>query len=684
MGDSDMTTLTLSTKSHKRRSTNTEVRHSRSNDETTDTESRLVRTHIQSCPINDRPDYATDYLTEPASFIKRQRLPDPWEEARKWRSEMDREPTSFVFDAVLLGAQRHDMNSQTFLPDRRNFISPPWPRNFWARPQFTTDRTDTETRLAVATARTTAAVAALENLQAVVMGNATYTDRVLQPLAKHVKKTAEALGDLERAASEAEEADASAEVSCRAAENTLREGEMVDDGMTIAREVQIVKNDPKLRYDTNLPVDLLVAIYTSRAASGSSGVSMGTWYRTLQDTLVAERPIAARRLDTQNGRMSKTFVTTVVTSLQSTSRLYVGNRHYTALEAACLCLYAYSASTGGAGSSRPPGSFLGLLSELATYLDELADALSTSGTRPKYAFNTESLPKTSFVAPGGGRYEKDALAGHSVLVLLQAARVLPAAPGAIGKEGVSADVDVTDTAYDDRVNTAAAAILGRAQPLFLMVDQTLLRCALDTVTALLLLRRLLWNTNVYGDRTANSFQLGSIMPTGGASENTVDVGVGLPREAVKSDGRNFAFLLRNYVSPLYANDRTLEITQLFPGLAIICLEAAVGGLAAQPRGTRRRVLDVSAARGNANLLKLIALELENRGKTNVVSVREVIETHDSVAMQYEKGLSAAMTQLRAREAFFGSGKAAAFNVSTDYDLHYFMCLAYVPKFTSAI
>uniref|UniRef100_A0AAU0K7E3 UL25 family protein n=1 Tax=Anatid alphaherpesvirus 2 TaxID=3080522 RepID=A0AAU0K7E3_9ALPH len=569
----------------------------------------------------------------------------------------------------------------------RNFIAPPWPAEFWAAPVFTRVGDTAEVRLATAVARNSAAAAALDNMGARTGAIADEVERRLRPIEERVMEMANTLADLESAAEAAEMADAAADAAlsestpgekARGADDARSEAE--------AREVQVVKNDPPLRYDANLPVDLLAVVYATRGASGSAGVVFGTWYRSLQESLVVERPSATRRIDYQGGRMSRTFMATAVASLQSCGRMYVGNRHYTALESAVLCLYAYYRATGGgkaAGgqSAAAPGSFSALLENSAVYLDHMATKIAEGGTRPRYAFDQTRLPKGQFAAPTG-RYERDALAGHSVLTALVQSRVLPPAPGGVAVGGVASEIDAGQTAYSDEVNQLAAAMLGRAQPLFLMEDQTLLRSAVDTIVAMLLLRRLLWNTNVYGDRVRNAFQLGAFLPgavpddqfTRGASGST-------PREAIKSDGRNAAHLFQRYAAPLYRVNRDVEFTQLFPGLVAICLEGQdiQGGAGRQTR----RVLDVSTSRSQANLLRLVALELENRSRANVVSVREVIEVHDSVALQYERGLGALMQLQRPRATLFESKRLAVFNVESEYDLHYFLCLGYVPKFTSS-
>ncbi|ARD71350.1 DNA packaging tegument protein UL25 [Columbid alphaherpesvirus 1] len=582
----------------------------------------------------------------------------------------------FAFDAMDI-----EDSVSVRIGDVRNFIAPPWPPRFWLDPVFNPSRESMEARLATATARNAAASAALDNLGARAATMTDEVDRRLKPLETQLMKMTAVLADLESAAAAAEMADAAADNDSGA---TAKSADVPDGTVDDSpRDVQIVKTDPSLRYDTNLPVDMLKVVYATRGASGSTGVVFGTWYRTLQESLVMEKPAATKRIDYQGGRISRTFVAAVVVSLQSSGRLYVGNRHYSALECALLCLYAFYSSTGGGGapSSRSPDTFYTLIENTSLYLDHMATKISEEGTRPRYAFDQSRLPKGQFAASGAS-YERDALSGHSVLAALVKNRILPPAPDALPKSGVASEIDADQTAYADQVNHAAAALLGRAQPLFLMEDQTLLRATVDSIVAMLLLRRLLWNTNVYSDRTRNAFQLGAFIP-GAAPGDQASRGPGgsTPDSAIKSDGRNVAFLFQKYVAPVYRINRDIELSQLFPGLVAVCLEGQ--NVQNGPRMSTRRILDVSAARSQTALLKLTALELENRCRTNVASVREVIDTHDGVTLQYERGLGALMQLQRPRASLFDSKILASFNVETDYDLHYFLCLGFVPKFTSA-
>ncbi|ASW27082.1 DNA packaging tegument protein UL25 [Beluga whale alphaherpesvirus 1] len=575
----------------------------------------------------------------------------------------------FVFPSVGAGG--------AFPPDARNFIAPAFPQALWSAPRSSAPP-DALEQLAVAQARNRAAAAATDDLIAHYAAVPDGVDRRLRPLEAQLSRIARVLGDLEGAAEAAEAVDASAGAG-GADRGPGAEEEPPERGA--AREVQIVKNDAVLEYDTNLPTDFLAMVYAARAAGGSSGVVFGPWYRTLQDQLVADHPLATRSVDYRDGRMSRTFMTTAVAALQSCGRLYVGARPYTALECAVLCLHlAHRRTVDG---FQYPATFGGLVRQIPAYLDALAPEVEArAGAGAAYAYAYDRLPRQHFQAPGGGRYDRGALGGHAVVAALLALKVLPAIPGTLGSAaGPDPEIDGAAGAYVDEVNRAAGAYFARAQNLFLTEDQTLLRAAVNTITALLLLRRLLWNGNVYSDRLKNSFQLGLLVPAA-ADAAATPRGADGPGAAcgLKSAGNNLAFLCAHYVARLYEENPGAEVTQLFPGLVALALDATADRAAA----SGRRVVRVAADRQQAGLVRLVALELENRQRVAGAPIAEVIGAHDAVLMQFERGLGLLMRRARLRAALAETRQLRQFNVSSDYDLLYFLCLGYVPLYTAAV
>nr|BCB65319.1 DNA packaging tegument protein-like protein [Walrus alphaherpesvirus 1] len=581
----------------------------------------------------------------------------------------------YVFDAI------RDPDNLIIPSDIRNFIAPAFPINYWNEPVFNAPLTTPEQRLEVMRARRNAAAAALDNLSAQALLEAGDIERRLHPLEKQVTKVAEALSSLEESAKAAEEADIEKDYLDKQNQSPHDEEDETD--LQKTREVQITKIDTPLEYDTNLATDFLVMVYISRGVGGSNGVVFGPWYRSLQDRLILDRPLVTRSLDYRDGRMSKTFMITATMSLQSCGRLYIGNRPYSAFECAMLCLHLIYRELNP-NSKISVINFIDLIEQLPLYLDVISQALGeTISTRVSYIYNMDRLPRNQFHAPSGGRYERNALNDHSILKLLLKLKVLPAIPGSLGTctNGLVVDIDLSQTAYVDPVNHAAAVFLSRAQNLFLTEDQTLLRASVNTITSLLLIRRLLWNGNIYTDKLRNNFQLGTLIPGNSlASHLTRGAGTGDSSLNSKSGNNNLTFLCNNYIIPMYQNTPNIEITQLFPGLSALCLDAQ----AMKPGNVKRQTINVSSGRFQNHLIRLISLELENKHKTIGAPVNEVIATHDAVTIQYEHGLGLLMQQPRLRAALEENGRLSQFNVNSDYDILYFLCLGYIPQYTSAI
>nr|CAA56307.1 PRV polypeptide [Suid alphaherpesvirus 1] len=517
----------------------------------------------------------------------------------------------------------------------RHFIAAPFPVGFWRRPGFG-EGLDARLALAHANARRRAAAAALDNAMAAGARLEAEVDEQLRPLDDQVERVAEALVVLEETGAAAAQEGTPAR----------RGGARGDRGRDEGARVQIAKNDVALAYDANLSLDFLAMVYAARRPA-SGGVLFGTWYATLQATLVAERPQVSRAIDSRDGRMSRTFMGVTTTALQACGRLYVGNRHYSALESAALCLHlVHRARQGpGAAAAAAPLGIADLLERVPEYLDALSQALAEGG-RISYRYNYARVPREQL----HGRY---ALEGHSVLAALGPAR---------GPRANVGERTVDGAGFVDEVNRAGAAFLAAARNLFLGEDAALLRATVNTITGLLLLRRLLHNGNVYGDRLRNNFQLGALVPNAAARAR----GASGDAPASRSGDGNLRFLLAHYVVVAYRADERTDVTQLFPGLAALCVDA---------HSIRARVHG-----HQLNLVRLVALELQNRQRVTA-PVNEVIAAHDAVAVQYEEGLGLVLQQPHLRNA--ADKRLGQFGVSSDYDLLYFLCLGYIPQFAAA-
>ncbi|AAG27208.1 virion protein [Cercopithecine alphaherpesvirus 9] len=558
------------------------------------------------------------------------------------------------------------------LPHSNNFIAPNFIPSYWTEPIFTErQRSENGFDIDVMVNRNAAVSAALDNFRTEACKIPSEIERRLKPLENQIKEMAKTLDELETAAVEAEEADA--DIMCNDT-GSFKEH-------TLHKEVQVVKNDAPLQYDTNFQIDFLTLVYVERSRGNSMpSVVFGPWYRTIQERLIIERPIAARSIDYRDARISQTFMNTAITALQSCGKMYVGERLYSAFECAVLCLYLVHRELSVI-TPHTPVTFKHLINQLPDYVETLSSHSNLRNAR-SYHFSYEKLPKDHFHAPSGGKYEFGALLPHVILTTLTDLQILPPAPGQFPHGKITSIVDKDKNVYVDKVQRAAATFLQRAQNIFLMEDQSLLRLTINTITTLLLLKRLLWNGNVYGDKFKNNFQLG-LLVMGAADKAKEDLllrGATGNDSKIKSDNNNFRFLCENYILPLYVANPTTEITEMFPGVAALCLDA-FGQL---HHGTLGRVvIDISSGQYQDQLMRLIALELENRRKpATSVPVTSVILAHDSVMLQYERGLGLLMQQTRLRMILEESRRLAQFSVNSDYDLLYFVCLGFIPQFTS--
>ncbi|QOD40138.1 DNA packaging tegument protein [Macropodid alphaherpesvirus 4] len=559
------------------------------------------------------------------------------------------------------------------IPDARNFITPPFPINFWTEPIFTVPRETTQEQLAVLRAQHMAAAAALENALHQAAGLPNEINERIRPLEHQVGTIAEALQFLEDADVITErELHPSQPQSNDAAEfeGDPREAQMKQSQPT---EVQIVRNDPPLRYETNLPLDFLSMVYAGRAAGGSNGVTFGSWYRTLQDRLITDHPLTARTADFRNGRISKTFMSSLVLSLQACGRIYVGSYSYTAFECAVLCLYLLHRAMASA-IPNPPSTFEELIGNLPQYIETMNDAINALGGRPCYRYREDKLPKVQFSATGG-RYDRTALTSHTIVLVLLAHGVLPAAPGEVPKDTV-ADIDPEQQARTDDVNRAAAAFLSRGQNIFLWETQTMLRATINTITGLVVLQRLLMNGNVYTDRLNNSMQLGMLLPGAVPSEVIARGASGADSTTIRSGNNNFEALCKNYMTPLYKVQPNIELTYIFPGLSALSLDPPIGRSA----GANKRIVDITPDPRHTAIICLAALEMTNRNRATVPT-GDILNAHNALALQYERGLGLLAQQGRS-SITTTLKKSNPFKINSDYDLLYFLCLGFIPQYLS--
>lgn len=443
------------------------------------------------------------------------------------------------------------------------------------------------------------------------------------------------------------------------------------------------------------------------ATSGDGRLGFGTWYRALQSQLIDSSRGMERILGaTQDGRISSRLVRTVIRVLRSAAEIYVGHRNYSAFEVAVMCLFQYDVAKreladarGGPGTSsgkgpRQAGTFEEAIKLVPYYLRALQEDVRCEWGAVSYAFDRTKLPQKFFSPVDSKKYPQGTLSTHIVFRLFKARGVFAATGHEVTKEEI-ATVDPDFHRFVDPIaNLSLAFFPARRSPLLLHEDEPLMRAAIDAVSMMLLLQRLMYNSNVYANSMDNRFQAaaffedrvpGSGAPAPGNVSGDQWPGDGDPTRApgsrppaaaesvargddsqdVVSLDNNMVFLFDKYLSPMYRYDNRTEITGFFPGLAAVCLAGKVKGVPGPS----------SVGDYGSSLINLVDLDLRKTENTGT-GAAVVLTVHDAITFDMELGLSRLLTVFDVKKHM----KAAlrTMNVATDSDLIYFLCLGCIP------
>ncbi|AAQ73703.1 DNA packaging protein [Psittacid alphaherpesvirus 1] len=443
------------------------------------------------------------------------------------------------------------------------------------------------------------------------------------------------------------------------------------------------------------------------AASGDGRVGFGSWYRALQSQLLDSSRGMERILGvSQDGRVSSRLVRAVIRVLRSAAEIYVGHRNYSAFEAAVMCLFQYDAAKreladakDGRGSSsgnepRPASTFEEAIKLVPHYLRALQEDVRREWGAVSYAFDRTKLPQKFFSPVDAKKYSNGALSPHIVYRLFKARGVFAATGREVTKEEI-ATVDPDFSRFDDPIaNLSLAFFPARRSPLSLHEDEPLMRAAIDAVALMMLLQRLMYNSDVYANSMANRFQAAAFFEgrvTGPVAPASGDVygdrlsGDGDPIRApgsrppaaaeatLSGDGsrdvvsldNNLVFLFDKYLCPMYRYDNRTEMTGFFPGLAAVCLVGKVRGVPSPS----------SAGDCCSSLINLVDLDLRKTENTGA-GAAVVLTVHDAITYDMETGLSRLLSVFDVKKHM--KPVLRAMNVETDSDLIYFLCLGCLP------
>lgn len=460
------------------------------------------------------------------------------------------------------------------------------------------------------------------------------------------------------------------------------------------------------------------------ASSGDGRLGFGSWYRSLQAQLL-ESSLGMERLlgMTQDGKVSSRMVRTVVRALRSASEIYVGHRNYSAFEVAVMCLFQYDANKrelaeardaekkDGSGRhhhhhhshhSQPPrqaSTFEDAIKMVPYYLNVLQEDVRREWGAVSYAFDRAKLPPKFFSPVDSKKYNPGALSTHVVYRLFKAHAVFAATGREVTREEI-ASVDPDFHRFDDPLaNLSLAFFPARRSPLLLHEDEPLMRAAIDAVSLMMLLQRLMYNSNVYTNARNNRFQAAAFFEDrltgssydaphvrpdanfGAAADDGVLRAQGSrppaatepPRGLGEDDGsgdivsmdNNLVFLFDKYLSPMYRYDNRIETTGFFPGLTAVCLAGKVKGV---PGAS-------SWGDYNTTLINLVDLDLRKTENTGA-GAAVVLTVHDALTFDMELGLSRLLSVFDVKKHM--KTALRSMNVETDSDLIYFLCLGCIP------
>nr|WRQ97723.1 DNA packaging tegument protein UL25 [Gallid alphaherpesvirus 1] len=581
------------------------------------------------------------------------------------------------FEPMNLPKNSNKPSTLMVLADRLNFISCAEGSSKYASKLFEGTLIDAEimtnrARIEDLERRNRAAKAALEQLENMSATVPVHVSSALQTIEYPLETVIDVLDDLaQRAVQEKDIVGSYKTLDIRAP------GEDVP-----ANVIWIVKNGEPLTFNTDFQVDFLT---TSFAIAGNGRLGFGSWFRALQTQLLDNNKAIARVLNVMGDtRISGRFMKTAIRALRSAMEIYAGTRQYSGFEATVLCLLHYSRSRQSASNIRhglDVSIFEDALRHVPTYLNYMLEDIRAEWGSVTFSFDRSKLPVNFFSPIDGRKYSNGVFDPHIVYQLLKRTGTLSTTVRDITKETLL-PIDPDFVRFDDPIAALSISFFpSRRTPLILHEDDPLVRTVIDSISLLLVLQKLMFNSNVYTSTHLNRFQPSAFfeLPLGTQSEQEAakwPVAPGSRPQATAStfddNGQDMAsrdnnlfFLFEKYVVPMYRYDNRCEVTGFFPGLAALCITGRVKGI---PTAVR-------LGEYYSSLCNLIELDLR---KTSHVGsgAAAVLAVHDSLTGDVEEGVSRLLEVFDAKKHL--KGILRTFNVESDSDLIYFMCLGCLP------
>ncbi|AFK83915.1 B77 [miniopterid betaherpesvirus 1] len=450
----------------------------------------------------------------------------------------------------------------------------------------------------------------------------------------------------------------------------------------------IAQCDPKIRYSTDFRGEVIATMFGN---AQTWTFSFGSWYYRLKRWLFVQpqwkRIYRLSQID--NFTISQELLTAVVSAVERVTVYPTFDCAMSDVEAAACILAAYDASL-----DRPERVNFESVHDVLLETPRIVRALSEdvnvelakrAGGPAANFFKYNDPPDMKFYAPSqnGRHYAPHTFDDHALVDVLLRRRVLVRLPGHRATGDASVSERVTGQAKDDLLFIWTRRLLSKklngVDVPVMVHEQQYLRSGLTAISSLLLLYRVVNAESVFGKRRG-SFSLVDILGTsldrGGVACDDRDYD---EPGYVSQNVKNFEYLLVNYVMPWYRADPNVTVSQLFPGLVLICTadSARSGwdpGLRNDTRQTASddtRVIAVQSNKANP-VADYMFLQSSRQGDET-----KRLQAHDLVQFHYENGLGRMLSVTLARHRLLTLA-TSLFNVNDVYEALYFFTFGFLP------
>lgn len=446
--------------------------------------------------------------------------------------------------------------------------------------------------------------------------------------------------------------------------------------------LSIAACDPPIAFEHDFRGELIDTVF---GRAGAWTFSLGAWYYKLKRWLYVhpQWKKAYRISQVDSLSISRELLVAVVGAIENVTVYPTFDCVISDLEAGLCLLAAYRGSVAESSSEVEYGDFDSVIADLPRILRALADDLSneirsrgsTAPTANLYGFRDPPNLRYYIPVQNGRHYAPGTFDEHVLAGMFVRRGVVLRLGGHGGCVDAVVNERVTGQARGDPLLLWTRRFLhrrlGDAVPV-LVHEQQYLRSGLTTVCALLLLWKVLNAESVFGSRRGN-FRLTDVL------------GDDYPRESETEDDfvsgsvKNFEFLFERYVRPWYARDAAVTVSQLFPGLVLLCCADSVRSgwdlkSRSVPGGSRDgtgAVIAVQSSRSDPVIEYMLSQLPGHRD-----DMRR-LEAHDAVLFHFENGLGRMLSLHLPRHRLMALA-GSLFGVADAYEVLYFTVFGFLP------